>query len=172
MIKGRFLRILFAAAVALLASGTMARENFNNCSRVGTWFGVADLGIRWLGTDTPGPNATGGQMVLEWYMVDPTLGIPDFSMVTSTTAGRGHWQMINHGKYQYSWVAYGLANPMTPVYAVRVSGLVTHTDCDHANITYKLEVFLASQDIATGTPISISYGTAAETRMSMAVIAP
>lgn len=167
------MRILFAAAVALLASGTMAAsEDSNNCSRVGTWFGVGDLGFRWLGTDTPGPNATRGQVVAEWYVIDPTLGIPDFSTVTSTTAGRGGWQMISHGRYRYTWVAYGLANPMTPVYAVRVSGLVIHTDCDHASLTYKLEVFLASQDIATGTPISTSYGTGAETRMSMAVVAP
>lgn len=166
------MRILFAVAVALLASGTMARGDSNSCSRVGTWFGVADLGFRWLGTDTPGPNATGGQIDLEWYVLDPTLGIPDFSTVTRTTAGRGIWQMISHGKYQYTWVAYGLANPMTPVYAARVSGLVTHTDCDHANFTYKLELFLASQDISTGTPISTTYGIGAETRMSMAVVAP
>jgi len=167
MINRQVLRIVFAAAVALLASGGTARADFNNCTRVGTWFGAVDIGGRWLGTDTPGPSATLGQLVLEWYALDPTLGNPNFSMVTLTTAGRGNWQMVGHGKYRYTWVAYGLASPMTPVYAVRVSGLVTHTDCDHANLTYKLEVFLASQNMATEPPMATSYGTGTETRMQM-----
>jgi len=171
MIMRHALRVLFAAAIALLASGAIAKEEPSSCSRVGTWFGeVVGIG-KWLATDTQGPNATSGQLILEWYDLDPTLGSPAFADVTRSTVGRGIWQKVRHGIYEYTWVAYGLSDnpPMTPVYAVRVSGLVIDTDCENATITYKLEIFPDPFNMQE-TPIPPAYGEGTETRMRMPVI--
>jgi len=170
MIMRQVLRLMFAAVIALLASGATAKEDFSNCSRVGTWFGSVEGVGKWLATDTQGPNATSGQLILEWYDLDPTLGIPDYQgVVTRSTAGRGIWQKVRHGVYEYTWVAFGLSDnpPMAPVYAVRVSGLVTHTDCDTATLTYTLEISFDPVNIAW---VPIGSGEGNETRMRMAVI--
>ena len=73
--------IALAAVVALAAGSGSAWAAGNNCTRVGTWFGAADNDLTWLGTDTPGTSATGGQM----------------NLVTRFTSGVGVWEKCHLG---------------------------------------------------------------------------
>ena len=170
MVMRQVLKVVFAAVLALLASGATAGQDATNCSRVGTWFGSVENVGNWMATDTQGPNATSGQLILEWYFIDPTLNVPAFEDVTRTTVGRGIWQMVRHGVYEYTWVGFGLMDgpPVVPVYMVRVIGLVTHIDCDNAHLTYTLEIFVQIDNVWTLVDSDSGEGT--ETRMRMAVI--
>jgi hypothetical protein len=162
---GIVLAVVFA--VALFAGSGSVKGEGNNCSRVGTWHGVGDSGTTWTAIDTPGSNATVGQFALEWVSIDPTLG-GFFPTVTRATNALGVWQKVNEHSYQYTWIAYGLAVDGTTVYVARASGIASIVDCDHANLTYVLELFLPTQDISTEQPAFGSFcGTATETRMTL-----
>ena len=160
MIKRHMVGIALATALALAAGSAWSASN--DCGRVGTWFGATPGGFSWLGTDTPGMSATTGQMSLEWVAVPATLFIAGANHVTGA---KGIWQKIKQGEYEFSWTAYGVNTnpPQTPIYRLRVSGSVTHTDCNNANISYTIELFIPpSASIPFQT---ITDGTGTETRM-------
>ena len=119
------LAAVFAAPA--FAGGDGIGGGSNNCSRVGTWFGVGDSGITWMATDNPGPNATVGQLTLEWSVIDPTLGgfFPD---VVRATSAVGVWQKVNRYTYEYTWIAYGLDAGGLPFYVARASGAASMVD--------------------------------------------
>lgn len=166
MLRRICLATLIAAVTVFAGSGIVLAAS-NNCSRVGTWHGAGDSGITWMATDTPGSSATVGQFALEWVSIDPTLG-GFFPTVTRATNALGVWQKVNEQTYQYTWIAYGLAVNGSAVYVARASGIASMADCDHANLTYVLELFLPAQDISTEPPAFGSFcGTATETRMPL-----
>lgn len=159
------LAAVFAAPA--FAGGDGIGGGSNNCSRVGTWFGVGDSGITWMATDNPGANATVGQLALEWTVIDPTLGgyFPD---VVRATNAVGVWQKVNRNTYEYTWIAYGLDAVGLPFYVARASGTASMADCDHVNITYALELFDPAQDMSTEPPLYGCFsGTATETRVPL-----
>lgn len=166
MLRRICLATLIAAVTVLAGSGSVLGAS-NSCSRVGTWHGAGDSGITWIASDTPGSSATVGQFALEWVSIDPTLG-GFFPTVTRATNALGVWQKVNEYAYQYTWIAYGLAVNGSAVYVARASGIASIVDCDHANLTYALELFDPGQDISTDSPAFGTYcGTATETRMSL-----
>ena len=162
---GIVLSVVFAAMV-FAGNGTAAR-GANNCSRVGTWLGVSDSGTSWIATDTPGPNATVGQLALEWVRIDPTRGNL-YPTVIRVTNALGVWEKVNKRKYEYTWIAYGLDASGMPVYVARESGIASMANCDHVDLTYVLQLFGPTQDISTESPdLGCFPGTAVETRMSL-----
>ena len=165
IVSGVALAVVLAAAA--FAGGAERPGGGATCSRVGTWFGLGDQGFQWIAIDDPGPNATAGQVTLEWTFLDPTLGgfFPDAAGVTS---GVGVWGKLNRHLYQYTWVAYGLDAGGMWVYIARASGTAEMTDCDHVDINYVLEIFDPMQDIWTQSPAYGCFaGTAQETRMPL-----
>lgn len=180
MKKKDAVRIALAALVALavasgvgLAQSAMARSGATggtNCGRVGTWFGQGDSGITWMAVDTPGANATVGQFVLDWVLIDPTLGgfFPTSAVVTGA---KGVWEKVNQSKYKYTWVAYGLDAAGQPVVVARASGFATMAGCNNVNLTYTLELFAPEDDIWTDQPsFGAVTGTAVEKRMPVVVV--
>ena len=163
--KAGFVKIgLTAALVVVLFSGSATTAS-NECSRIGTWHGMGDQGFVWMAVDSPGQDATNGQLTIEWVMIDPTLGgfFPDAARITN---GIGVWKKVNKQMYQYTWIAYGLDQDGIPIYTGRASGTATLADCNHVNLTYVLELWLAGEDISTDAPFFCAPGTATETRMS------
>lgn len=172
ILKVSFIAFSLSCIVFLIVSisSTNAQsQRFQNqglCGRVGTWRGVGDSGITWMAVDSPGQNATNGQISLEWVVIDPTLG-DMFIDATRVTNGLGVWKKVNQHMYQYSWIAYGLDQNGMPVYTARASGEAELADCDHVNITYVLELWIAGQDINSETPAVCISGTGNETRMPL-----
>jgi hypothetical protein len=160
---------LLAAVTVFAASGfsPMTPPASNGCSRVGTWHGLGDSGTSWIAIDSPGANATSGQLALEWVSLDPTFG-GFFPTADRATGAQGVWQKVNQHTYQYTWIAYVLDAGGSAVFVARASGIASMTDCDHMDLTYALEVFDPSQDISTEPPLFGTYcGTATETRMAL-----
>lgn len=154
MIKQQVLKIALAASAALLGSGGIAHAAASECGIVGTWFGHdPGTGLRWLGTETAGTSTTTGQIDIAWAFVDPSFG-GQFP-ATQMSAGKGVWEKVRQGTYQYTWYAYGQvpaptsmpAGLMVPVYVMRISGTATMPTCDRKDITYKAEFF--SLDMTT-----------------------
>ena len=174
--KSRFVRqsLMVAAACTVLLFYCMvlpflggdAIAASNNCTTVGTWFGVTADGTTWMDTVTPGSSATVGQMNLEWVVLDPTLGgfLPQAVRATNAV---GVWEKVNEKNYQYTWVVYVLDANGAPVFVARASGTESLVDCDHMNITYVLEVFFPGQDMNAEPPFFCYAGTATETRMPL-----
>ena len=156
-----------AGSGSVMAADLTNCQRSNSCSRVGTWHGLGDSGISWMATDTPGSNATVGQIALEWVVIDPTLG-GFFQTAVRATNPLGVWQKVNQRKYTYTWIAYGLDAGGLPVYVARASGMASMVDCDHVRLTYALELFDPAQDISTESPLfGTVTGTATETRMAL-----
>lgn len=172
----RFVRqsLMVAAACAVLLFsctvlpflGKDAIAASNNCTTVGTWFGVGDSGTTWMDTVTPGSSATVGQMNLEWVLLDPTLG-GFFPQAVRATNAVGVWEKVNERNYEYTWVVYALDAAGAAVFVARASGTKSLADCDHINITYVLELWLAGQDMNADPPFFCVAGTATETRMPL-----
>lgn len=171
MRKRHILRTALAGVVGAFAVAGVAQADSNNCGRPGAWFGAApDIGVTWLGVHTPGVNATVGQLDLEWTKGNSTFGV--FPPGTELTNSRGVWEKVKAGTYKYTHISYGRYNG-APIYAMRISGLLANTDCDHATITYKLEIFApaASMD-SGGAPVMVTSGTGTETRMQLVEVTP
>lgn len=163
----RSIVVAAVVAVALVAGSGRAMAASENCSRVGTWFGMGDSGITWIAVDAPGASATVGQVVLEWSLIDPTLG-GFFPTVARATNALGVWQKVNGHTYEYTWVAYGLDVAGQQVFVARASGIASLEDCDHVSLTYTLELFHPAQDISTDPPaFGTLCGTGTETRMGL-----
>ena len=162
MIKRYAMGVALATALSLAAGGAWSASN--DCGRVGTWTGeTTGPGFQWIATDTPGMSATTGQMSLE-FIVFPKGLILNYG-ADRLTNGKGVWEKVKQGEYEFSWVAYGVntaATPMTTVYMIRVSGSILHDGCDEADISYTIEFFKPP-----GTLVSTSTGTATETRMRL-----
>jgi len=163
--KAGFVKIGLTAALAVALFSGSATTASNECGRIGTWHGMGDQGFAWMAVDSPGQDATNGQISIEWVMIDPTLGgfFPDAARVTN---GLGVWKKVNKHVYQYTWIAYGLDQAGIPIYTGRASGTATLTDCDHVDVTYVLELWLAGDDISSDPPFFCAPGTGVETRMS------
>jgi len=159
-------RISLAAALAVVMFGVPAMAASNECGRVGTWHGMGDTGFTWMAVDSPGQDATNGQITLEWVMIDPTLG-GFFTDAVRVTNGLGVWKKVNQHMYQYTWIAYGLAADGSLVFTGRASGTASMVDCDHIDLTYVVEFWLPGDDISTDPPFFCAPGTAQETRMSL-----
>jgi hypothetical protein len=142
-------------------------QNKGLCSKVGMWHGAADLGITWMAVNTPGQNAFNGQMTLEWVLIDPTLGAPPFSNTVRVTNAYGVWKKAGWRTYLFTWIGYGLDEGGGVVYTARASGEGYLVDCDHVDIDYVLEVWLAGDDISMDPPLICVEGTAEETRMPL-----
>lgn len=142
-------------------------QNIGLYGKVGTWHGVAaDLHITWMAVNTPGQNAFNGQMTVEWVEIDPTLfgNFPDAARVTNAY---GVWKQVGWRVYPFNWIGYGLDQDGILIYTARASGEAYLVDCDHLDITYVLEVWLAGDDISTDPPLFCIPGTAVETRMPL-----
>ena len=166
---GRIAFSLVLTTFFVAGSGSVmaaAPNTSGSCSRVGTWHGLGDSGIRWMVTDTPGSNATVGQFALEWVVIDPTLG-GFFPTVVRATNALGVWQKVNQRKYKYTWIAYGLDAGGLPVFVARTSGVASMVDCDHAQLTYTLELFDPAQDMSGEPQFATLTGTATENRMAL-----
>jgi hypothetical protein len=159
----RFMLVV-AACMLLLFLGTDAMAKSKTCSLTGTWFGEA--GNTWTAIVTPGKSATGGQLYLEWVLIDPTLG-GEFPSVVRVSNGVGVWQQVNNKEYKWSWVYYGFDASGTVIYTTRFSGTSSLSDCDHAEDTWVNEVWLGGQDMNTDPPNSCGSGTGTETRMPL-----
>jgi len=161
MIKRQTMGAALAVALALVAGSAWPAAN--ECGRVGTWYGATPAGLTWLGTDTPGTSATTGQLSLEWVTVTPNFY--NYG-VNRLTGARGVWEKVKQGLYEFSWVAYGISStaPFAPVYKIRVSGMITHADCDHADLSYTIEFFIPPSN---PNPVVMPAGTGTETRMLM-----
>lgn len=164
VVIGAVVAVAFAAGIAAAGAGP---GNSMSCGRVGTWFGLSDSGISWIAADNPGPNATVGQVTLEWSVIDPTLG-GNFPTAVRTTNAMGVWSKVNRHLYEYTWVAYGLGADGLPVYVARASGTAELVDCDNVDIVYTLELFDPAQDIWTEPPLyGCISGTGQEWRMPL-----
>ena len=161
MIKRAKLGIALATVAALAVASGSAWAIKTECGRVGTWLGSAVGSLSWLATDTPGTSATTGQVSLEWVVIPPNF----FNYgVNHLTAGKGVWEKVTPREYEFSWVAYGVnisATGMTPIYKIRVSGVIVHEDCDFANISYTTEFFIPASN---PNPIVLPGAPATETR--------
>jgi len=166
-----------AGIVAVFAVAGTAQAAAKECGLVGTWFGEAAPGMKWVGSFTPGTSATTGQLNLTWVTVDPTYGaqFPAHGL----TGPQGVWQKVDQRTYKYTFFAYGTRPLATgylppypgtidvPVYALRTSGEATIIDCDQVTLTYKAEFM--SPDLAT--TYAVFNGTGTENRMQL-VTAP
>ena len=171
MSKRQILGTALAAVIGAFAVAGVAQAESNNCGRPGTWFGASDIGVTWLGVHTPGVNATVGQLDLAWTRGDSTFN-GQFPAGTELTHSRGIWEKVKAGTYKYTHISYGRLNG-APIYAMRISGRLVNTDCDHATIGYKLEIFSPAATMDTGgAPVMAISGTGTETRMQLTEVAP
>jgi hypothetical protein len=162
--SGVVLAAIFAVAVFAGSGSVMAASK--NCSHVGTWHGVSDTGATYMVTDTQGPSATVGQLVVEWILWDPTLG-GNFPTAVRTTNPMGVWEKVFHRKAKFTWIAYGFDGNGAPLYTIRCSGIGSMVNCDESHFTYVTELFLPLQDISKDKPIATFCGTGVETRMQL-----
>ncbi len=163
----RALAVAFVLAVLTLGAGWVAAADAQTpgpCTEPGSWLGVADNGFKWMNIITRGQDATSGQLDLAWVIVDPTLG-GAFPNAARVTPARGVWKKTSARDALWTWTSYGLDDGGTPAYVIRASGTHHMADCDHLEISYTLDVFLPSQNMATDAPIASLQGTALETRM-------
>jgi hypothetical protein len=157
-----------ALAALFLASGdALAHSGHHDksCSVVGTWLGVNAYGDTWMDVVTPGPNATEGQVVVNYVSFDPTLG-GYFPTVTRMTNAAGVWETKGR-QGTFTFVYYALDADDAVVYTARIRGEVRLTGCNHKEATYTFEGFLGESlddaDLLFGVP-----GTSTETRMQLA----
>jgi hypothetical protein len=143
-------RCALVVVVALVVGSGVGLAQSNPCTVVGTWIHSHEQNS-WLGVVTPGVNATGGQLALDWVVFDPTLE-GRFPAVR-TTGPKGVWEKVNQREYKYTWVAYGLSAAGLPVYVLRASGIGTLAGCDRFDIGGWLELFVSPFDIWNGTPL-------------------
>ncbi len=163
----RHIPIAFAAAIILLMAAPAATAQVPRlCTEEGAWRGAADNGFTWMNIVTRGADATAGQLDLAWVVIDPTLG-GVFAVATRVTPARGVWKKDGNRDARWTWITFGLDTQGTPIYAIRASGTHHMPDCQHLEIAYALEVFLAAQDMASDTPIAVIRGTALETRIPL-----
>jgi hypothetical protein len=148
-------------AVAVFASSGSVMTASKNCAHLGTWQGVVDTGETYMVTITRGQSDTVGQMVAEWVLWDPALGVG--MPAVRTTNPMGVWEKVSGNKFIWTWIAYGLAADGSVVYELRASGVSSMADCDTMPFTYVTEVFIPSQD----TPVATFCGTGTETRMQL-----
>lgn len=168
-IGGAVLAVAFAAAIVLVGGGQAANPQAQRqgpCSSEGTWQGAADNGFTWTNVITRGSDARGGQLDLDWVLMDPTLG-GNFATAARATSGRGVWEDDGHQHAAWTWMAHGLDASGGPVYTIRASGTHSMPDCGRLEIEYALEVFLPFQNMATDSPVAVLRGTAVETRMPL-----
>lgn len=142
--------------IVAISSGAWAEGTASSpdCGLIGTWYGNAGDDMYWLGTQTAGSTNNKGEMLLDWVFVNPNLMGPG---ATRLTGGRGVWEQTSAGHYKYVWYAYGVDSPDGHVYAIRVSGLASNTDCNNIAIQYTYELFSATgwpQDFS-GAPLYI-----------------
>lgn len=177
--------VLSIAAIGTTAwagTGTGPGPDSKECGLIGTWSGWADYAwptsstaptpsIAWLGIHTAGSqNAKNGEMLLNWVFVNGNLlTLYGHYPASHLTPGHGVWEQINNNQYSYTWYAYGLDASGSPLYSVKVSGLVTNMNCDNASITYKYEVFngLVSPQNMSSSPYATKLGIAGETRVPL-----
>ena len=168
--------LCFIAFFLISANSTNAKEDGGLCSRVGTWYGTGDQGYSWIAIDGLGQSAINGHIIVEWIEIDPTLGIaePPFSYVVRVTNAIGIWKKVSNQIYQYTWVAYGLAQNGDVVYTARASGTAELVDCDNVDMNYVLEfwpgkiVFSTDPDDVPPDPIlTTPLGFGSETRMPL-----
>jgi hypothetical protein len=169
--------VLFCIAFCLISINSINAQDQDNrdgglCSRVGTWQGVSDLGFTWMAVKSPGRNAINGQLTLEWSYFDPTL-FGNFADAIRITNAYGVWKKVGHDLYQFTWMAYGINQNGGVVYTMRASGEAESVDCDNADITYMLKVWVGVYDISEDEdpypPDSVVTipGTASEKRMPL-----
>ena len=161
---GIVLAAIFAVAVFAGSGSIMAASQ--NCSAVGTWQGVSDVGSAWMAVATPGKDATGGQLVLEWVRWDPTLR-GGFPTAVRASSPLGVWEKVDGKTIRATFVSYGFDGNGASLYTIRISVVSTEVDCDHRSMTYVTEVFLPTQDISKNPPIVKFCGSGTETRMQL-----
>ena len=166
MANRSLLGISLAVAFAVTLFGGLAMAASNECSRVGMWHGEGDQGFTWMVPVSAGADATNGQFTVEWIVIDPTLG-GMFTEAVRVTNGFGVWKKVNKHTYQYTWIAYGLAQDGMVIYTARASGIESMVDCDHFDVTYVLELWLGAADVSVDEPIFYAPGTATERRMPL-----
>jgi len=121
-----------------------------NCTIVGTWFGV-DGTYTWVNTTTYGSSATVGQLNYEWVKYDPTLG-GLFPGTVRWTNSIGVWEKVKRHEYRFTWVCYGLDAAGAITFIGRASGTKSMTNCDHVNIAAVIECWVGEKDINTVPP--------------------
>lgn len=161
-----FLMIVAVCTILFFLSGDAIAAS-NNCTIVGTWFGV-DGPYTWMNTVTPGTSATVGQVNLEWVLYDPTIENL-FPAAVRWTNSKGVWETINKSEYKFTWVAYALDATGAIVFVARASGIKSMVDCDHVNIAALLELWLPGKDINTDPP-DICFPAAAPTETRMPLV--
>lgn len=169
MNKHLFFKVFLWVPVActiLLFLGGNAMAASKNCSGPGAYFGSNPFGNSWIVNITRGSSATVGQVYLEWVHFDATLGGVFPSAVRLANAV-GVWEKGEGNLYKWTWVSHGYDASGTILYTLRASGAWSFVDCDHAEEAYVVQLWLASQDMNTDTPIGCFPGTATETRMQV-----
>jgi hypothetical protein len=171
------LTAVLAIAVMSTAAGAAPGPSSKGCSLVGTWSGWADhtwpnSSMAWLAVQTA-DNATKGEILMNWVFVRSELLSFGEVVASHLTPGHGVWEQTANGQYKYTWYAYGIDADGNPVFSVRVSGVVTTTDCNNVSITYAYEVFagqVAPQDMSSENAIYGTGGEAGETRVPLVTV--
>lgn len=154
--RSSIMTLALAAIIALVAvfPCTAVAAGPDECNLIGTWAGNAGNDMHWLAVHTAGSTKNGGTMLMDWVYINKNLlnvvgTLPEGSF-TRLTPGRGVWEKIAEGKYNYTWYAYGIyempdsdddgINEEIPMYIVRVTGTATSDGCDTINIDYYYEI--------------------------------
>jgi hypothetical protein len=171
MNKSSFLKgfsVIAVGCIVLLLAGGNARAAGDECSIAGAWFGSCSIGPTWVDNFNPGLTATSGQCILEWVLVDPTLG-GYFPTAVKGTPGVGVWKWNKDiHNYDFTFVNYGLDAGGQIVWVGRTSGTGELTDCDHVVFDFGLEVWMPGQDMNTDPPVACISGTGSKTRVQHA----
>ena len=110
------------------------------CSLQASWVSEVDIGARFFTTYMRGATATGGPMVIEWIIGDPTL-FGTFPTAVGLTQATGSWRHKGPHTYEYTWIGYGLDSAGIPLYAWKGSGTGTIQGCDEIVFDYVIELF-------------------------------
>lgn len=195
----RFFAILLISALGIAATSALAwaapappTPKKAACSLVGTWAGWADQdwsdplnsppSLAWTAVQTEDSPDTSGEILMNW--VPNQNDLSGEKGIIYLTPGHGIWQK-NGNQYNYTWYAYYVDdNPGdvdtygSTVASVRVFGTVTFpTDCNHASISYRFEVFegmVTPDGMTISTPVVITPkaddppGIAGETKAPLA----
>ncbi len=163
--------VVLASLLASVVVSAQARRRdavtSNNCTVVGTWM-HQDEQNSWTGVVSPGPNATSGQLALEWIVFDPSLG-GKFAAAVRVTDVQGVWGKVNEHEYKFTWLSYAMSSADKVVYVLRATGMGTMPTCDTFEIAGKLELFMPTQNVWTDTPLMTLNVTEFATRMPLVI---
>ena len=156
------------------AGAAAAQATYEGASRVcplqASWLSEVDIGARFFTTYRRGATATGGPLVIEWIIGDPTL-FGAFPNAVSLPQASGSGRYKSHHTYEYTWIGYGLDSAGIPLYAWKGSGTGTIQECDAIGFDYVIEIFPFPLNPLFDDPVGCLSGFGSKLRIGVELAA-